>query len=522
MGRKSRLFKRTTSSTRTLQEFLRNTELSSNILENATGILKQDNGSVEQIKHTNSFPKIGLNDKLHVTEIKDIRTEAADGAKVSIRDSSKEKIGNETIIKSTPERKTKLKADVESKAAEIEHVISCGVAPQQIKDVKVCDGNDVNVAENLSFEIRGEKDVAGTLLHDVVTDGKMKETEQASREEHLVKFASAPWSEIELSTEDVEQEKMNETESSSSQDVNQIESLKQQLQTAEKAREEAIKLLKAEQKRSADAEESHFKVNTKLQRCEKELNIIKNKEKKNLAAMDKQELDLDLKNGQLRRLRASMKSVLEQHEKYKLEAKEKDEELSKVKGKLESTQKYVEVLKKDKQVKNLDEEVKSSNKKKNKRKKKNDPNDPMVNNVSLNLDANNNSSHVINLTCESQANLQLSKKDDVIIMDDINKQVLQEQDAFKQNENILHTQYEVQKDDAESSLQTSNEEWKIDDEKEAAYHACKWFNMILIVVSTIMLLFCFVLHQDQSVFEKITNFEYGTEDLLSAIFLDHS
>eukprot|EP00111_Clytia_hemisphaerica_P010842 TCONS_00031692-protein len=526
MGRKSRLFKRTTSSTKTLQEFLRNAEVSSNVSGHATGILKQDKGSVEQIKHTESCHKIELNDKLHVTsdnDIKDIRTEAADGAEVSIKDSSEEKIGNETIIQSTPERKTELKADVESKATGIEHEVS-HVAPQQIEDVKVGDGNDVNVlkkesTENRNFEIRGEKNVAEKLLHDVEADGKMKETKQASREEpkaleneRTLKFASAQWSEFELSTEDGEQKKIDEVYILPKK---QVDELKVGVVQSEVHESEQNHLIKTDTSSSHDRSELEA-LKQQLRVAKTELNIIKKKEKKNLAAMDKQELDLDLKNGQLRRLRASMKSVLEQHEKYKLEAKQKDEELSKVKGKLESTEKYVEVLKKDKQVKNLDEEVKSSNKKKNKRKKKN-PN-PMVCNVSQNLDANNSSSHVINLTYKSQANLQLSKKDDVIIMDDIDKQALQEQDAFKQDENNLHTQYEVQKDDAESSQQTSNEEWKMDDEKKAAYHACKWFNMILIVVSTIMLWFCFVLHQDQSVFEKITNFEYGTEDLLG-IFL---
>ncbi|XP_066932654.1 uncharacterized protein [Clytia hemisphaerica] len=206
------------------------------------------------------------------------------------------------------------------------------------------------------------------------------------------------------------------------------------------------------------------------------------------------------------------------------EVKQREKELSKMKDKLESNQKYSDVLKKNRQVKNLDEEVISPNKKKKKRKKKNNPN-PIVNNVSQDSDANNNSSHAINLTCKSQANLQLCKKHDVsqmIITDDIgNKQLLKDQDAVKQDKNILHTQY-VHKEDAECLQPISNEEWKMDDGKGAAYHACKWFNMILIVVSTVMLVFCFILHQDQFVFEKITTSEYGTEDQLNGIFLDHS
>jgi len=129
-----------------------------------------------------------------------------------------------------------------------------------------------------------------------------------------------------------------------------------------------------------------------IRRRVEEIAAMMKQEKKLLASVQKQQLELESKNENVKRLRSTNKTLSRQRDESRAEVKRKDEEISKLKAKVESTQKYADSVKNE--MSSLVSKDGQTNvcKKKNKKKKSNG-----------------------DVTCSSQELLSKTKKEGVAI-----------------------------------------------------------------------------------------------------------
>ncbi|XP_066928923.1 uncharacterized protein [Clytia hemisphaerica] len=109
-----------------------------------------------------------------------------------------------------------------------------------------------------------------------------------------------------------------------------------------------------------------------IRRRVEEIAAMMKQEKKLLASVQKQQLELESKNENVKRLRSTNKTLSRQRDESRAEVKRKDEEISKLKTKIESTQKYADSVKNEMSSLVSKDGQTNVSKKKNKKKKSND------------------------------------------------------------------------------------------------------------------------------------------------------
>jgi len=237
--------------------------------------------------------------------------------------------------------------------------------------------------------------------------------------------------------------------------------------------------------------------NIEIRRRAEEISFLMKNEKKMSESVQKHQTELELKEKQLNKFKSTNNVLLKQRDERKHECIRKDEEIAKLKAKLEATQKYVESIKNEKTKVVTggcgEEEKVKSPKKKNKKKRK--------------KSKSNNGVYVANTKEGGEDCVK-----DACAEDDITK-------CETPSQKDIPATPQKDESNATQSITIDNEfnEEDLSNENEDVHG---WWKIFVMLFALIALVFCFFTYESQGLYE-VTNIFENVFGLLTGGFMEH-